>query len=236
MENQIHEGHRKRMKEKVLAGGVKSLQPHEALEFMLYPFIPRKNTNDIAHRLIDEFGNFCNVLDADKQELMKVEGMTENASLYFTTLPQIFNAYSQCKNEDKPVLNTYKQAKDFFINLMKNMQVENVYLACLNSDQKLIHIKCMNTGVVNQSSVHIRSIAHEALKFNASGIILAHNHPSNNLNPSAQDIAFTKKLVITMQQLEIPVIDHLIVGADDVYSFKKEGKIDSFLSEYYSIV
>lgn len=102
----MHEGHRDRMRERILLSGIESLQPHEVLEYLLYHAIPRKDTNGIAHELISEFGSFNGVLNADYDALLDVNGMTANAALLLTSLKGVFRMYASGDKKGKIVIAT----------------------------------------------------------------------------------------------------------------------------------
>ena len=112
----VHDGHRDRMRERIRRSGLSTLQEHEMLEYILYAFVPRKDTNEIAHALIDRFGSFAGVLNADEKRLAEIAGMTENAALFLCNLPDVFRAYIDDLDKQKPALKGRGAARTFMGN------------------------------------------------------------------------------------------------------------------------
>lgn len=226
--SEVHNGHRKRMRQRIIADGIESLMPHELLEVLLYPMMPRKDTNEIAHKLIDKFGSFVNVLDADVTQLQ--EFLSEPAAVYLCKLPEIMRKYYTEKVAAKPKLSMYKSAVEYLTPCLSTLSVEEVHLLSLTATGSLIKHERLQRGVANQSNVYIREVVKRALQAQASAVILAHNHPSGNPMPSKADEDFTRRLCVAMQMIELPLFDHIIIGHNKAYSFKLDGNLDSYLN------
>lgn len=214
-----HQGHRERMKEKLLNVGLDKFAEHEIVELLLFFGIPYKDTNLIAHNLINKFGSLTGVLDASVEDLFAVKGMTKNAAILITLIPQLFREYrkSKCQNKN-PILNV----DDIFPLIEANLQhreMESLYVICLNAKQRITAV--VETGIAELSSVLFspRTIMDIALRHKAVNLIIAHNHPSGIAFPSDSDIALTIELKHMLKSIDVELVDHIIIADDKVYSF-----------------
>lgn len=222
-----HLGHRARMKDKLLKIGLDKFQEHEMLELLLFYGIPYKDTNIIAHQLINKFGTLSGVLDASVEDLISIKGMTFNAAVLLHSLPAFFREYKKSKtNNKKPIMNI----EDILPLLEANLQykeMECLYVICLNASQRIISV--LETGVAELSSVLLspRAIVDIALRYKAVNLIIAHNHPSGNVLPSDSDIALTIDLKHMLKGIDVELVDHIIVADDKAYSFFLRSEIQS---------
>lgn len=214
----IHEGHRQRMKRRYLRNGLNDFSEHEVLELLLFYCIPRRDTNEIAHRLIDHFGSLAKVFDATVSQLMEVEGMGENAALFISLIRET-DAYYHLRRFDlnQPLRNcdeygTYLHA--FFA----NERNEAVYLLCLDAKCMVLGCERITEGSVNTTSVPIRRVVEVALAKKATSVVLAHNHPSGIATPSDEDIQTTYQLGKTLYSVGISLVDHIVVADDEFIS------------------
>ncbi len=214
----IHEGHRQRMKRRYLRNGLNDFSEHEVLELLLFYCIPRRDTNEIAHRLIDHFGSLAKVFDATVSQLMEVEGMGENAALFISLIRET-DAYYHLRRFDlnQPLRNcdeygTYLHA--FF----ENERNEAVYLLCLDAKCMVLGCERITEGSVNTTSVPIRRVVEVALAKKATSVVLAHNHPSGIATPSDEDIQTTYQLGKTLYSVGISLVDHIVVADDEFIS------------------
>ena len=233
-----HEGHRERFKERVLKEGLENFQNHEILEFLLYPFIPRKDTNPIAHKLIERFGNFHSVLNASVEDLEKVDGVTHSAALYLNSLPQIFRRYHQDFETKKPSFATHGDAIAYLKNYFDCRTKEAVYAVALDKRFNLIGVFALGEGYGDTVSLTAREVADVAMRTNASAIIIAHNHPSGSAFPSQADFRMTNIIACNLSFMGITLCDHIIFAGDSYYSFAQhdlftyiDGTIDKFIKE-----
>lgn len=182
----VHDGHRARMRDKIRKGGLSSFQQHEILEYLLFSFVPRKDTNEIAHALIDKFSSLSGVLNASEEDLEKVSGMTQNAALFLATLPDVFRAYVDGVNSDganRQDLSGRGKARNFMCARLFGLNQEHVCVAALDAHDKLIKCEIIEQGSGDSVRLDVRKIVDFALKTGASAILIAHNHPSGNLLP-----------------------------------------------------
>lgn len=171
------------MRERIRRSGLSTLQEHEMLEYILYAFVPRKDTNEIAHALIDRFGSFAGVLNADEKRLAEIAGMTENAALFLCNLPDVFRAYIDDLDKQKPALKGRGVARTFMGNRLYGVKEEQLHVAALDAHDNLICCRCIAKGSGDAVELSVRAIVDFALNNKASSLLVAHNHPSGNVNP-----------------------------------------------------
>lgn len=210
-EKNLHEGHRGRLKNRFLNSGLKSFEDHNILEMLLFYSIPRKDTNDIAHELIARFGTLKAVFDADFDDLIKVNGISENSATLIKMIPAISRAYLANKSNKRPQLNCVSAIKEFLFHTYYGINVEVVKLILLDNKLEVIAVDDIFEGSVNSSQIELRKIVNSVVKKNAAFIILAHNHPDGTPVPSYDDIQTTANLVQSLNALDINLIEHFIV-------------------------
>ena len=219
-------GHRKRLRSRFESQGLEKFKAHEVLELLLFNVIPRANTNEIAHDLINRFGSFSAVLDANIYKLMKVKGIGEQAAFFINSLAPLSRYYHHDKiTRKKPILNTAEKVVRYLSALIDTKEVEVFYVLCLNSKCGLIHPVALSEGVVNETAVYPRKVVEIALTHHASSIIIAHNHPSGDAKPSLADNRLTENLIKLMDLIHIPILDHIIIAGSNHYSYKQSSNL-----------
>lgn len=228
MADNPHNGHRDRLRKKFLDNSFDGLETHEILELMLYYAIPRKDTNPIAHKLIDSFGSISAVFDAPIDKL-KEQGISENCAIYLKLIPQICRMYMEDKhnNSDKiiDIDNIGENLKYKFV----GRDYEAVVLLLLDSKHKEVFCGVVNKGSVSACEVYVRKIIELAVQYNAKFAVLAHNHPSGVALPSNADILTTKKVYQALRLIDVVLIDHIIVADDDYVSLKESGFMNELI-------
>lgn len=222
----IHAGHRQRMRERFIKSGIDSFQHHEILELLLFFGIPYKDTNELAHRLIEKYGSFSGVFDAPIESLIAVSGMTENAAVLIKALPVISSEYIKDKVVSTQCLDSSKACMVFMKSLFFTSTKEEVYVIFLDHAYKLINYKKIATGGVNHIPLTIRQIQEAVFFSNCTNVILAHNHPSGNVNPSQDDMRTTKHLAESLSYIDVNLLDHVIVAGDKYLSFSRTGILE----------
>jgi DNA repair protein RadC len=223
----MHENHRARLRERFLAEGLDSFEPHQALEMLLFYAVPRRDTNELAHRLIERFGSLAGVLDAHPSELEAVEGMGRNASVLLSMMKPLWRRYRTESAARGAKLEGSQAACGHAADLFAGRVNEAFYLICLGPGSVLLRDVLLQEGTVDEVSVHPRAVVEAALRSNASQVILAHNHPKGSAEPSPEDIAWTGRVCSALSAIGIGVADHIIVGSDEIYSFAREGRISA---------
>lgn len=219
----IHEGHRHRLRERFLAEGLDGFQEHEVLELLLYYALPRKNTNDVAHLLLNRFGNLPQVLEANPADMQKVKGMGEVAASFLSMIPAVTRYYSVARAKQETALKTVEECGKYLLNFFRGHSKENVYLLCLDAKCKVLGCPWIGEGNVNSASIPIRRVVELALSLNATTVILAHNHPSGLAIPSTEDVFTTKRLAAALDGVDIILADHIVVADDDFTSMVQSG-------------
>lgn len=218
------EGHRDRMRRRFLRHGLDNFDDHNVLELLLFFAIPRRDTNALAHRLIDRFGSLSGVFEADPQALMTVEGVGEKTAALLHLVPEAARRYLMDKTEPGIILTTSDAVGKYFLPRFMNCRDERVYMACLDAKLKVIH--CREIGVAGSTvsaRFDVRTVVQTALLQNASAVVLAHNHTSGIALPSVEDEEATRQVRQALAMVGISLIDHIIVAGDDFVSLADNG-------------
>ena len=222
-----HAGHRSRMKERFRKEGLDSFEEHEVLELLLYFGIPQRDTNPLAHQLLEQFGSFKQVFAADYEQLLKIPGMTSSAALLLTMVPQLSRRYVQAVSDQTDLLNSSEKIGAFLIPKFTGWTEEVVYLLCFNNACKLLRCDLLSKGDLNSSDVDVRRLVEIAFQCKALNVVLAHNHPHGLAWPSAQDIQLTRSLIPVLRQLGLELLDHFIVSGSEYTSMMELGYLGS---------
>jgi len=220
----IHEGHRQRLKKRFVEEGLDSFTQIQAVELLLFYCIPRQDTNELAHRLLDRFGSFSQILDADLEELQSVKGIGENTALFLKMLPATSRYYQvdKARLEGKPLLTT-EACGAYLLPYFLGRCNETVFLLCLDAKGKVICCRMVGEGGINSAGVPIRRIVEISLSAKATSVVLAHNHPSGIALPSQEDISTTQRVATALEAVDVILADHLVIADDDFTSMVQSG-------------
>ena len=221
-----HDGHRARLKQRFLEHGLDNFNDLNVLELLLFYAIPRQDTNEIAHRLLDRFGSLASVMEANYEELVDVPGIGENAATLLKLISQIDRRYLMSKTEVRPQIRSSSQAGEILIPRYRFAREEIVYLLCLDSRNLLISCEELGRGTLGEANVSVRSIVEVALKRNAAAVILSHNHVDGFAIPSQADRYATKRIFDALKLVGITLADHIVVAGDDFVSFADSGLLE----------
>ncbi len=217
-----HSGHKQRLRDKMIKGGLENFPPHEVLEVMLSFPIVRKNTNPLAHQLIQKYGSLSAVLDADYEELLTNDGVGEKTAFFLKSIPALCRYYMLDKQSDKEAFDNSDIAGEYAAKLFVDKTKECVYILCLDVGKRLINTVFIKEGGLASVELCMRDIAAAALSNNANSIILLHNHTTSMLQPSHSDLIATAKVIDAMDHIGIGFDDHIIVNKEGNYlSFEK---------------
>ncbi len=222
MEN-LHEGHRKRMRERFIKSGLDDFAPHNVLEFLLFYSIPRGDTNPIAHRLIDSFGSLSGVFDATPEELMKVKGVGESTAILISMVPQMARKYLEDKADSVNVMGGCSDIGAYLLPKFVGRTNEALMMVSIDNKNKIISCSVVAEGTVDSAKVSRRRVMEEAMKVNATRVILAHNHPRGVAVPSSEDVVMTREIGRLFAQVGIELVDHIIIADDDYVSMAASG-------------
>lgn len=195
----------------------------QVLELLLFYCIPRKDTNELAHKLIDRFGSVSRVMDASVSELMKVPGVGEYVAT-FLHLTKEAGRYYQVDSAQKGVqIKDTDDCGNYLLPYFIGRQVETVFLLCLNANCNVICCREVGAGEINSAVISPRTVVEIALAEKASTVVLAHNHPSGVALPSQEDVMTTRRLAAALATVDVALFDHLIVADDDYVSLAQSG-------------
>ena len=236
MKENIHKGHRERLREIALKNGLANLPEHQALELILSYIIPQKDTNPLAHALINKFGSLAGVFEATPDKLKQVAGIGDIAASFISICSQIPQIYKNSKIKDKVVLISPSRAIEYFENIISISNTEKFYVAYLNSRCEVIKCENFATGGMSKVSVDINDLVHNILQLPTCGIIICHTHPEGIAKPSQDDTVFTRQLTISLQTIGIKLLDHIILSIDSNFSFLNEGLLDEYKKEVNNLL
>ena len=214
----IHKGHRQKVKQRFWANGLAGESAHNILELLLFFGIPYKDTNPIAHALIDRFGSLSGVLRASKAELQSVPGMTENAATLLRLVIPVYEAYIDDLLQSPTIPETTAQVVEFMRPKFIGDAAEKVYLLCLGANHKLLGIRKLGNGGLSDVMLDLRALTAAVLETKAQDVILIHNHPNGIAAPSASDVAATREILAFLEKLNVRLLNHIILSEDDYCS------------------
>ena len=224
----VHDGHRERLRARFAEHGLDSFNELNALELLLCYAIPRRDTNEIAHRLLDAFGSLSGVFQASMQELTSVPGIGENAATLILMVPQIVKKAHVSKAKETKIIRNSTDAGNYLLPYFLDEPDEIVMMLCLDNKRAVICCREMGRGVVNCVDANIRRMVETALKVKTTTVIIAHNHPNGVALPSREDDNFTRTLYRSLGLLGITLEDHIIVANDEFVSLADSGIMHLF--------
>ncbi len=216
-------GHRARLREKVLTRGTDALADYELLEMLLFFAFRTGDTKPLAKTLINRFGSFAGVLAAPRQVLLETPGLGPHSVSAILVAQASAVRLSRAELVERPVLNDMERLAGYLQTTLARERVEAFHVLFLDPRNRLIADEALGRGTVNHTPVYPREIVKRALELHCTALILVHNHPSGDPTPSAADIEMTGDVVRAAEALEIVVHDHIIVGNGTWTSFREAG-------------
>lgn len=216
-------GHRRRLRERFLKGGPGALPDYEMLELVLFLAQPRGDTKPLAKALLDKFGSYAEVLSADAAAIREVPGAGDSVVAALRTVRDAALRLMRDELMGKPVLSSWQALLDYCRAAMAREKAEQFRLFYLNRKNVLIADEVQQVGTVDQTSVYPREVVKRALELGATAIIMVHNHPSGDPQPSQGDIDMTREVQEAGERLGIVLHDHVVIGRDGTASFKSMG-------------
>jgi DNA repair protein RadC len=213
-------GHRSRLRRRLIEGGPEALLDHELIEYLLA--IPRRDTKPMARKLLAEFGGLGALLSADAEALAR-HGATEGVVAALKIAEASALRLLRTKIAERPILSDWQALRDYLHADMAHRPIERVRVLHLNTKNFLIRDELMSEGSIDQAAVHIREVIKRAIDLGSAALILVHNHPSGDPQPSRQDIALTKELIAAAKPLGIAIHDHIVVGTSGQASLRALG-------------
>jgi DNA repair protein RadC len=219
------EGHRARLRKRLFAGGPDALLDHELVEYLLALALPRRDTKPLAKRMIADFGGFAPLLSADADSIMRRCDVSENVAAAVKIAQAAAVRLLRAEIQGRPVLGSWQALLDYLKADMAFLPKERVRVLYLNAKNVLVRDHLLSEGSVDEAAVYVREVIKGAVDCHATAMILVHNHPSGDPQPSRQDIDLTREIVEAARPLRIAVHDHVIVGASGHSSLRAMGLI-----------
>ena len=225
----VHDGRRERLRARFLSQGLEAFADHEVIELLLTYAIPRRDVNDLAHRLLDSFGSLHALLEATGPELMEVSGVGERTAALLRLVLDLNRRYliDRERAEEPARLGSAAAGGRLFVPYFYGVRVERVYAAFLDDDLRLLSCRLLFEGGINQASVNLRKLVETALRERATGVILAHNHPAGQAIPSVEDRECTLAIGAALNTVQIRLLDHFIISGRDYCSMAEGGFLPS---------
>lgn len=214
MAENIHKNHRQRLKAQMKEAGLDSFADHNLLEVLLFYSLPQKDTNPIAHRLLERFGSISGVLDASFDELCDIDGIKDNSAMLIKLAAQLTKRYWSEQNSEQlhPVLDDVQKLSAYLITKFIGVNEEQVFLLCLDSNLRVITCERISVGSINQTTLDYRVVVEKVIRSKAVSIVLSHNHPNASVQPSNNDIVATNYIKSVLSTIHVELIDHIIVS------------------------
>jgi DNA repair protein RadC len=219
----LHDGHRQRLRDRFLKEGLGGFTAHNALELLLFYSIPRADTNETAHRLLKTFGSLSGIFEADYRELARVEGVGFASAALLKLIPALCRMYMEDKVAEGVALDTPQQIYDYMAPKYIGETNEVVYVLCLDRRRKLLLCQRLIEGTLDSAPIILRHVVEIAVRSGASSLVLVHNHPQGFPIPSSGDIKVTIKLKESLDLLGIQLADHMIIARDSFASLADMG-------------
>lgn len=217
-------GHRQRIKEKYEKSVIDGWLDYEVLELALSYAIPRKDTKPIAKELLSRFKTINGVLNADQKDLTAISGISTHTAVFLSFLKDVAVLYAKNGLHNRDLLASPQVVYDYLKVSLKGAVDEEFKILFLDNRNQLITVETFKTGTVNRSVVYPRKVVERALYNHAIGVIVAHNHPSGTLQPSQDDLEITKVIKEALKTVDITLLDHIIIGNNDYYSFRNNNE------------
>ena len=218
-------GHRSRLRERLLSGGAEALADYEVLEYLLFAGMRQGDTKPVAKALLARFGSLAGVLNADPGALQQVKGVGETTAAALKSVALAARRMARSEVREKPVLGSWQALIDYLSIDMAHLTVERVRVLYLDTRNRLIDDHHVGDGSIDEAAIHPREVIRRAMDVGASALILVHNHPSGNPEPSRADIQVTQRIAEAGRLLGITVHDHVIIGREGHTSLRAKGLI-----------
>lgn len=232
MSEKDNQGHRERIREKFFNNGIDGFAEYEILELLLTYCIPRKDTKPIAKELLNKFKSLDNVFKVSFDKLSAIDGLGKNSITFLKLLGELPSIIYKDELKNKKLIDkkTLKISnKDILLKYLRNKigyeEIEKFYVIYLSSSNEVIEFEENSVGTLDRSSVYPREIYKKVINLNAKSIILAHNHPSDNITPSKSDIELTNEIAKGLKNFGALLIEHIIITKNSYFSFLEEGLI-----------
>jgi DNA repair protein RadC len=221
-------GHRDRLRQKFLNGGLAAFLDYEIVELLLTLGTPRRDCKRPAREALREFKTFGGVLEARPEDLQRIPGIGARNVFGLKLVHEVSRRFLKDRMMSRPVCHSSQEVYDYLCHALRDLRTERFKVIFLDPKNQVIEEKTLFEGTVDSSAVYPREVIRDALRYEASALIFAHNHPSGDPEPSLCDREVTRDLVFAARVVQIKVLDHIVVGANRYFSFADQGLIDDY--------
>lgn len=219
----VHERHRKRVRENVLKNGFKQLEDHQLLELLLFYSLPRGDTNELAHNLINEFDkSLPAVFNATPTELMRVKGVGEHSAIQLAAISELCDRIIKATPPKRKIFKSNEEIISLVKKQFVNVTTEKLLIICFDSAMRVKNIDFIAEGDSGRLTSELKNIVSKILEHDPVSVIIAHNHPQGSALPSGADIDATATLSVLLRKLDIALSDHIIVNPNSYYSMRED--------------
>ncbi len=223
-----NDGHRRRLQERFLKGGLQGFLDHEIIELLLTLGTPRKDCKGPARRAMRKFKVLRRVLEASEEELQEIEGIGPRNIFGIKLVQEVSRRFLRERMMSRPVCHSSREVFDYLYHTLRDAKKEKFKAMFLDAKNQIIEEETIFEGTVDTSAVYPREILKNALRCNASAVIFVHNHPSGDPDPSESDREITRELVFASATMQMKVLDHIIIGNNRYFSFADHGLIEEY--------
>lgn len=223
MDSTLLRGHRRRLRTRFLHALGADFASYELLELALSFAIPRKDTKELAKRLMQRFGSITAVLEAEPAELRQVDGVGEACVVLLKLLHTVALKSMDPVERGGDYLRSPQEVAVYFRARLRGYREERFLVACLDTKNRIREVRELQQGTVDQAVVYPRRVAEAALESKARSVVVVHNHPSGDAQPSEDDVRLTRELKSTLSAVGVALLDHLVIGSSAHFSFREAG-------------
>lgn len=228
-------GHRKRLRERFIQSGLNGFQDYEIVELLLSLGTPRRDCKPQAKEAIRRFKTLRGVLAASLQELQQIRGIGPHSAFGIRLVQEVAQKFLRERIVKKPVYKSSQEVFEYLYHSMRDLKKEVFKVIYLNAQHQIIDTADLFQGTVDGSYVPPREVMETAIQKKATALIFAHNHPSGNVEPSQSDRQLTRDLVYAGSIMHIRVLDHIVIGENQYFSFASEGLIEEYELDFLGL-
>jgi DNA repair protein RadC len=232
----MHRGHRKRLRAKFLKSGLSAFHDYEIVELLLSLGTPRKDCKVPAKEAIKRFRTLRGVLEAPSEELQQIAGIGASSAFGIKLVQEVAREFLKARILEKPFYRSSQEVFDYLYHAMRDLKKETFKVIYLNSQNQIIDTVDLSEGTVNSSSVSPREVIEGAIRSHGAALVFVHNHPSGNPEPSASDKSLTRELVYAGKIMRLRVLDHIVIGENRYFSFAAEGLIEEYETDFMNLM
>ena len=227
----IHAGHRERVRENVLKNGFEQLEDHRLLELLLFYSIPREDTNELAHRLLDEFGSLSEVIKASPSRLARVSGIGGSSAILLSSIGELCMRVLKEGNVKRTPYKSQKEIIDLVKSHYLNEEKERFLIICFDANMRMKRALFISEGDSMHVDFDIKTMLSKVLEFDATFVVLAHNHPDGEAFPSGADIDTTGSVSVMLRRVGAKLYDHIIIGGNSHFSMRDSSLFSNLFDE-----